>query len=102
MEDEDNFKCNNCNNTYRYEGTLKTHIMVKHCKSNSYNCDQCKYHRSSVDVIVKTQTKGAKSDTDKDQAATDQESAADKASPIPDALGKSEALAIPLHYGKIT
>ena len=30
---------------------------------------------------------GAKSDTDKDQAAADQESAADKASPIPDALG---------------
>ena len=56
MEDEDNFKCNLCNNTYKYEGTLKTHIMVKHCKSNSYNCDQCEYHPSSIDFGVKTQT----------------------------------------------
>ena len=37
MEDEDNFKCNLCDKAYRYEGTLKTHIVVKHCKSNSYN-----------------------------------------------------------------
>ena len=53
MEDEDNFKCNLCTKRYRYEGTLKTHVMVEHCKSNSYNCDQCEYHRSP---IVKTQT----------------------------------------------
>ena len=56
MEDKDNFKCNVCTNSYRYEGTLKTHIMVKHCKSFSYNCDQCEYHRSSVDAGVETQT----------------------------------------------
>ena len=35
---------------------MKTRVMVKHCKSNSYNCDQCEYHRSSVDAGVKTQT----------------------------------------------
>ena len=50
MEDEDNFKCNLCNNAYKYEGTLKTHIMVKHCKIKSFNCDQCEYHRSSAEV----------------------------------------------------
>ena len=69
MEDEDNFKCSLCNNTYRYEGTLKTHIMVKHCKNFSYDCDQCEYHQSSVDADEETQTpkdpsKGIKSDTD--------------------------------------
>ena len=53
MEEEDNFKCNLCPNKYRYEGTLKTHIMVKHCKSFSYNCDQCEYHQSSVGVDLK-------------------------------------------------
>ena len=46
MEDEYNFKCASCNNAYKFEGTLKTHIMAKHCKSGSYNCDQCEYHRS--------------------------------------------------------
>ena len=51
---EDNFKCKLCKNAYRYEGTLKTHIMVKHCKTNSYDCDQCEYHQSSVDVDLKT------------------------------------------------
>ena len=50
---EDNFKCKLCKNAYRYEGTLKTHIMVKHCKTNSYYCDQCEYHQSSVDVDLK-------------------------------------------------
>ena len=49
MEDEHNFKCKLCYNRYRYEGTLKTHIMVEHCKSNSYNCDQCEYHKSSIE-----------------------------------------------------
>ena len=66
MEDEDNFKCNHCNNTYRYEGTLKTHIMIEHCKSFSYNCVQCEYHRSPVDAGVKDQvSKEIKSDTDR-------------------------------------
>ena len=69
MENEDNFKCNLCNNAYKYEGTLKTHIMVKHCKSNSYNCNQCEYHRSSVYVDLETSkdpaSKGIKSDTGK-------------------------------------
>ena len=70
MEDEDNLKCNLCNNAYRYEGTLKTHIMIEHCKSLTYNCDQCEYHRSSVEAGVKTQTSKdpaneIKSDTDK-------------------------------------
>ena len=67
MEDEDNFKCNLCDKAYRYEGTLKTHIVVKHCKSNSYNCDQCEQNRSSVDVDFTTSedpaSKGIKSDT---------------------------------------
>ena len=53
MEEEDNFKCNLCTKRYRYEGTLKTHVMVEHCKTNSYNCNQCEYQRSPV---VKTQT----------------------------------------------
>ena len=57
MEDEDSFKCKLCKNAYRYEGTLKTHVMVQHCKSNSYDCDQCEYHQSSIDVnSVKEQT----------------------------------------------
>ena len=54
-----------CKNAYRYEGTLKTHVIVSHCKSNSYNCNQCEYHRSSIDASVKTQTTmGTKSDKD--------------------------------------
>ena len=40
----------------RMHKDMKTRVMVKHCKSNSYNCDQCEYHRSSVDASVKTQT----------------------------------------------
>ena len=63
MESEDNFKCNLCNNAYKYQGTLKTHIMVKHCKSFSYNCTHCEYHWSPVDS-VKHQTSKDQSDTD--------------------------------------
>ena len=64
--DEDNFKCNLCNNAYRYKGTLKTHIMVKHCKSNSYDCDQCEYHQSSVGVDLETsEDPPVKSDTER-------------------------------------
>ena len=55
-----NFKCNLCKNAYIYEGTLKTHVMVK----------LLLYHRSLVDAGVKTQTykdsiKRMKSDTDR-------------------------------------
>ena len=56
MGSEDNFKCNLCNNAYRYQGTLKTHIMVEHCKSHSYNCNQCEYHTPSIDFGVSTQS----------------------------------------------
>ena len=56
MEDENSFKCNFCKNAYKYEGTLKTHVMVEHCKSNTYNCDQCEHHRSSIAADVRDQT----------------------------------------------
>ena len=44
MQEEDKFKCKLCKNAYSYEGTLKTHVMIEHCKNNSYFCDQCEYH----------------------------------------------------------
>ena len=44
MQEEDKFKCKLCKNAYSYEGTLKTHVMIEHCKKNSYFCDQCEYH----------------------------------------------------------
>ena len=72
MEDEDNFKCNLCNNAYKYQGTLKTHIMIKHCKTFSYNCTQCEYHGPSVDgekhETIEDESKGIESDTDKAKA----------------------------------
>ena len=58
MEDEDHFKCNLCSNAYKYQGTLKTHIMVSHCKSYTYDCNHCEYHRSSVDSTEKQPCNG--------------------------------------------
>ena len=49
MHAEHNFKCKFCNNAYTYEGTLKTHVMIAHCKTNSYNCNQCDYHKPGRD-----------------------------------------------------
>ena len=51
MQDEDKFKCKLCKNAYSYEGTLKTHVMIEHCKNNSYFCDQCEYHDSTQSNI---------------------------------------------------
>ena len=44
MKDEGNFRCSLCENQYSYKGTLKTHIMIKHCKCLSFDCDQCRQH----------------------------------------------------------
>ena len=44
MEDVGNFKCSLCENQYSYKGTLKTHIMIKHCKCLSFDCNQCRQH----------------------------------------------------------
>ena len=49
MYAEHNFKCKFCNNAYTYEGTLKTHVMIAHCKTNSYNCNQSDYHKPGRD-----------------------------------------------------
>ena len=49
MYAEHNFKCKFCNNAYTYEGTLKTHVMIAHCKTNSYICNQCDYHKPGRD-----------------------------------------------------
>ena len=49
MHAEHNFKCKFCNNAYTYEGTLKTHVMIAHCKTNSYICNQCDYHKPGRD-----------------------------------------------------
>ena len=51
MQEEDKFKCKLCKNAYSYEGTLKTHVMIEHCKNNSYFCDQCEYHDSTQSNI---------------------------------------------------
>ena len=44
MEDVGNFRCSLCENQYSYKGTLKTHIMIKHCKCLSFDCNQCRQH----------------------------------------------------------
>jgi len=51
MQDEDKFKCKLCKKAYSYEGTLKTHVMIEHCKDNSYFCDHCEYHNSTQSNI---------------------------------------------------
>ena len=51
MQNEDQFKCKLCKNAYSYEGTLRTHVMIEHCKNNSYFCDQCEYHNSTQSNI---------------------------------------------------
>ena len=53
MEISDKFKCKLCKNAYDYEGTLKTHVMIVHCKSNSHFCNQCEYHKPDVDATQK-------------------------------------------------
>ena len=59
MQSPDKFKCKLCKNAYSYEGSLKTHVMIVHCKINSYFCNQCEYHKPDLGEI-KTQTpKGA-------------------------------------------
>ena len=55
MEVPNKFRCKLCKNAYSYEGTLKTHVMIVHCKSNSYLCNQCEYHKPDLNGI-KTQT----------------------------------------------
>ena len=55
MQSPDKFKCKLCKNANAYEGTLKTHVMIVHCKSNSHLCNQCEYHKPDLDGI-KTQT----------------------------------------------
>ena len=52
MQNEDQFKCKLCKNAYSYEGTLRTHVMIEHCKNNSYFCDQCEYHNSTQSNII--------------------------------------------------
>ena len=51
MQDEDKFNCKLCKNAYSYEGTLKTHVMIEHCKNNSYFCKGCEYHISTQSNI---------------------------------------------------
>ena len=51
MQEEDKFKCKLCKKSYLYEGNLKTHVMIEHCKNNSYFCDQCEYHNSTQSNI---------------------------------------------------
>ena len=51
MQNEDKFKCKLCKKGYSYEGTLRTHVMIEHCKNNSYFCDQCEYHNSTQSNI---------------------------------------------------
>ena len=53
MEISDKFKCKLCKKAYAYEGTLKAHVMIVHCKSNSHFCNQCEYHKPDVDANQK-------------------------------------------------
>ena len=62
MQGGDKYKCKLCKNAYSYEGTLKTHVMIAHCKNNSYFCDQCEYHNSTQSNII-NQTDHASLDT---------------------------------------
>ena len=48
MQVPDKFKCKLCKNAYAYEGILKTHVMIAHCKIKSYGdkshkCNQWDY-----------------------------------------------------------
>ena len=60
MQSPDKFKCKLCQNAYAYEGTLKTHVMIVHCKINSYSCSQCEYHKPDPDGNETQTTKEAK------------------------------------------
>ena len=60
MEVPNKFRCKLCKNAYSYEGTLKTHVMLVHCKSKSYMCNQCEFHKQDLDGI-KTQTQKGES-----------------------------------------
>ena len=42
----------NCKNVCANEGTLKTHLMLTHCKINSYFCQQCEYHKQGSGGIA--------------------------------------------------
>ena len=44
MEYGGSFRCILCENQYSNEGTLKTHIMMMHCKCFTYHWDQCRQH----------------------------------------------------------
>ena len=64
MQSPDKFKCKLCKNAYSYEGTLKTHVMIVHCKINSYFCNQCEYHKPDLNEIKAQTPKGASAQTD--------------------------------------
>ena len=59
MQSPDKFKCKLCKIAYTYEVTLKTHVMIVHCKINSYLCFQCEYHKPDFDGIKKQTPKSA-------------------------------------------
>ena len=73
MQEEGQFKCKLCKNAYSYEGTLKTHVMIEHCKNNSYFCDQCEYHNSTQSNII-NQNDHASLDTNQCNQAEDEAS----------------------------
>ena len=59
MQVQDKFKCKLCKNTYAYEGTSTTHVMIAHCKINSHLCNPCEYHKTELDGIKAQTPKGA-------------------------------------------
>ena len=59
MQSPDKFKCKICKNAYTYEVTLKTHVMIVHCKIKSYLCCHCEYHKPEFDGIKKQTPKSA-------------------------------------------